>query len=145
VADNPNLPVTGAGDANVRVRADDLGALVGVVQHIRLDKGTGLTASQIVDANPLPVFLPQGSASVVNGKVSVPTTALGTELLAASATRKGWAVMPEGAMHISVGEDTTTDHFQVQAYQVFSPPVNLTGQVKGLSASGTINVWVFAC
>jgi hypothetical protein len=137
------LPLTGAGDATSDVAVDTVGGED--FQYVKAVFGANGTVTKVSTTDPMPVYTPQGSGSAVNGKVSVPTTALGTELLAASATRKGWAVMPEGAMHISVGEDTTTDHFQVQAYQVFSPPVNLTGQVKGLSASGTINVWVFAC
>ncbi len=143
MADNRTLPLTGAGDATAVVATDDVGGVH--YQRIKLDAGADGVGLPVDATNPLPVYPPQGAGSAVNGKVSVGTTALGTQLLASSATRKGWAVMPEGAMHISVGEDTTTDHFQVQAYQVFSPPVNLTGQVKGLSASGTINVWVFAC
>jgi hypothetical protein len=143
VADNVSLPLTGAGGTTATVATDEVSSAH--YQYVKPAFGADGTATPVSATDPMPVYTPQGSGSAVNGKVSVPTTALGTELLAASATRKGWAVMPEGAMHISVGEDTTTDHFQVQAYQVFSPPVNLTGQVKGLSASGTITVWVFAC
>jgi hypothetical protein len=144
VADDVNLPAGGVGStATFTVATDDVGGRN--FQRVKLDAGADGVSLPVDATNPLPVYTPQGSGSAVNDKVSVDQTVNGTELLAASATRKGWAVMPEGAMHISVGEDTTTDHFQVQAYQVFSPPVNLTGQVKGLSASGTINVWVFAC
>ncbi len=144
MADNPVLTATVPGGiTSVTVAADDVSSVF--YQRVKLDAGADGAALPVDVTNPLPVYTPQGSGSVVNTKVSVDTTAGGTELLAASASRKGWAVMPEAAMHISVGENTTTNSFQVQPYQVFSPPVNLTGQVKGLSALGTINVWVFAC
>lgn len=139
MADNPILTATVPGGlTTVAVAADDVSSVF--YQRVKLDAGADGAALPVDVTNPLPVYTPQGSASVVNTKVSVDTTAGGTELLAASASRKGWAVMPEAAMHISVGENTTTNSFQVQPYQVFSPPVNLTGQVKGLSALGTINL-----
>jgi hypothetical protein len=155
VADNVTLPATGAGDATIPVRTSESSGGK-QIQHVRLDLGAGAAEAQATGTVPVSGTLtvagsvtaaqPAATTTTVNARQTVPTTANGTEILPADGARKGLAVMPEAAMHISFGEDTTTSHFQVQAFQVFQPPVgvNITGQVKGLSAAGSITVNVLA-
>lgn len=114
-------------------------------QYVKAVFGADGTITKVSASDPLPVTDVPAVNQAVNTTVSVDTTVGGTELLAASATRKGWSVMPESLVYIAVGADPTSSSFPVQAYQVFSPPVNMTGQVKALSPSGSVNVWVFAC
>lgn len=114
-------------------------------QRVKVAHGADGSATDTSSTNPLPVTTVPGTNQTVNTTVSVDTTVGGTEVLAASATRKGFSLMSDTLFYVAVGGDPTSSSFPVQPYQVFSPPANLTGQVKCLSSDGTINVWVFAC
>lgn len=129
--------------ASVDVAIDEIGGIL--YQRVKLSHGADGSATDTSSANPLPVTTVPGTNQTVNTTVSVDTTVGGTEVLAASATRKGFCLMSDTLFYVAVGGDPTSSSFPVQPYQVFSPPANLTGQVKCLSSSGTINVWVFAC
>jgi hypothetical protein len=176
VADNITIPAEGNGSTTPVVATDDVGGIhyqrfkldlggdglaVPAVGTVPVS-GTVTASGPLTDAQLRAVAVPvsgtvtvsgavtaaqpAATSTTVNARQTVPTTVLGTEILPADGARKGLAVMPEAAMHISFGEDTTTSHFQVQAFQVFQPPVgvNITGQVKGLSAAGSITVNVLA-
>ncbi len=116
-------------------------------QYVKACFGEVDTVTIASATNPLPVTLPASAAvnQTVNTLVSVPTTAGGTEVLAANATRKGLLLMSDTLFYVAVGADPTTSSWPVQPGQFWSPPVNMTGQVKCLSSSGTINVSVFEC
>lgn len=130
-------------DADIAV--DTIGGLE--YQVVKVGFGVDGSVALASASDPLPVTVSEGSAvnQTVNTQVSVPTTAGGTEVLAASATRKGFLLMSDTLFYVAVGGDPTSASWPVQPGQFFSPPVNMTGQVKCLSSSGTINVNVFAC
>ena len=69
MADNPNVSNSATQDNPViPVRATELaGTNAGkIVQHMRLDIGSGTTESQVTSANPLPVTPASGSLTDVN-------------------------------------------------------------------------------
>lgn len=66
MSDNPTIDNPRNGD--YKVRATDLGAMLGDLQHMRIDIGAGLTESLVSAANPLPV----------TGTITGPLDAAGT-------------------------------------------------------------------
>lgn len=145
MADNRTLPLTGAGDATAAVATDEIGGVH--YQRAKVVWGVDGTATDASATNPLPVVVsgPTAASQSVNTLVSVGTTAGGTEVLAANLSRKAFMLLSDTLFYVAVGADPTSSSWPVYPYQVWSPPVNMTGQVKCLSSSGTINVSAFEC
>jgi hypothetical protein len=143
VADNVALPLTGAGGTTATVATDEVSSAH--YQYVKPAFGADGTATPVSSANPLPTETPAVTNQTLNAQVSVDTSAGGTEVAAASSTRKGLLLISDTLFYVAVGADPTATSWPVYPYQVWSPPVNMTGQVKCLSSSGTININVFAC
>jgi hypothetical protein len=144
VADNVSLPLTGAGGTTATVATDEVSSAH--YQYVKPAFGADGTATPVSSANPLPTETPAVTNQSVNTKVSVVASAGGSEVLAANSARKGLMLMhPDTLFYVAIGADPTDQRWPVYPLQLWSPPVNMTGQVKCLSSSGTINVSVFEC
>ena len=143
MADNVSLPLTGAGGTTATVATDEVSSAH--YQYVKPAFGADGTATPVSSANPLPTETPAVTNQTLNAQVPVDTSAGGTEVAAASSARKGLLLISDTLFYVAVGADPTSASWPVQPGQFWSPPVNMTGEVKCLSSSGTINVNVFEC
>jgi len=143
VADTVTLPLTGAGGTTAVVATDEVSGAH--YQYVKPAFGADGTATLVSATNPLPTETPAVVNQTVNAPVSVGTTVGGTVVLAANAQRKGLLLLSDTLFYVAIGADPTTSSWPVYPLQIWSPPVNMTGEVKCLSSNGTITVSVFAC
>jgi hypothetical protein len=169
VADNPNLPLTGAGDATAKVRATELAGGVGVAQHVRLDLGSGdaedqatatvpvsgtVTANAGTNLNTSALALEStlstytgnqraSAASNTGSQVSIPTTP-STVVLAANANRKGYRIRFAGAVFVSYGGTASATTFGLTAESVDEMTNGLiyTGEISAIAPAGATTAHV---
>lgn len=126
MADNPTVANTPLQD--YKVRGTEIPGL-GVIQHLRLDLGTGTSELQVTSSNPLPVANSAPVASSVT-ESSYSVTTSSSMAVAANASRKGGYIqnISDTDMYISWGSTATTTT-KTKLFSGASMPLQITNLV----------------
>lgn len=127
---------------DIRVRATEISASAGQIQHVRLDVGSGASESQITAANPLPITGTITSlTSVSTASLSnVSSSASSVTLLASNASRKGFACFNDSTQNLFIkfGATASSSSYTVRVAptQYYEMPLPIyTGIIDGIWAS----------